>query len=254
MLNHATRDKLLNLKLIGMARGWEHQTADPGFASLSFDERLGLLVDAEVTEQANRRLVTRLKTAQLRQSATLEDMNWRSARGLDRSAVMALADGEWIRRHQNVLVTGPTGAGKSYLACALGHSACRNGLTVRYWRLPRLWDEFYLARLENRWGRFLTSLSRFDLLILDDLGMCAMTDQSRQDLLELLDDRYDRRATIIVSQIPFANWHEAIGEPTMADAILDRLVHTSHKITMKGDSMRKTTKNNTMSATTTENT
>lgn len=249
MLNHSTRDKLLNLKLLGMVRGWELQAGDPSSGSLTFDERLGLLVDAEGSDQANRRLASRLKSAHLRQSATLEDMNWRSGRNLDRNAIMALADGEWIRRHQNVLVTGPTGVGKSYLACALAHAACRAGFTARYWRLPRLWDEFYLARLENRWGKFLASLNRLDLLILDDLGMTAMTDQNRQDLLELLDDRFDRRSTIIASQIPLANWHEAIGEPTMADAILDRLVHTSHKFILKGDSMRKTVKNPPMPST-----
>jgi DNA replication protein DnaC len=249
MLNHPTRDKLLALKLTGMAKAWDLQVGNPEATALSFDERLGLLVDAEETDQSNRRLASRLKHAQLRQSATLEDMNWRSGRGLDRSAIMALADGEWIRRHQNVLVTGPTGVGKSYVACALGHSACRVGFTVRYWRLPRLWDEFYLARLENRWGRFLATLGRFDLLILDDWGMASMTDQNRQDLLEVFDDRYDRRSTIIASQVPLSNWHEVIGEPTLADAILDRLVHTSHKIIMKGDSMRKTTKTTTNAAT-----
>jgi DNA replication protein DnaC len=250
MLHQPTRDKLTALKLHGMLRAWDLQAANPDVAAMPFDDRLGLLADAEVVEQSSRRLASRLRHAQLRQSATMEDVHWRTARGLDRSFIMGLADCDWIRRHQNILITGATGTGKSYLACALSHAACRTGLTVRYWRLPRLWDDLYLARLENRWGRMLATLARYEVLTLDDWGLSTLSDQQRQDLLEILDDRDGRRSTIIVSQVPLADWHAVINEPTTADAILDRLVHNAHKINLKGDSMRKTTaKNHSMTTT-----
>jgi DNA replication protein DnaC len=239
MLNHPTLDKLAALNLRGMLKALEEQSQMTEATALSFEERLGLLVDREWTERENRRLAARLAKARLRQAAALEDIDWRAPRGLDRSVVLALGSGQWIAQHQNCLITGPTGVGKSWLACALGHKACREGYSVLYLRLTRLWRELAVARGDGRYLKLLAGLARADLIILDDLGVEPLGESERHDLLEILEDRYERRSTLVTSQLPLAHWHETIGDPTLADAILDRLVHNAHKLALKGESMRK---------------
>lgn len=239
MLTHPTLEKLHELKLTGMESAYREQRDNPDCDALTFDERLGLLVDREYTERHNRRLKTRLRKAKLRLSATIEDIDYRHPRGLDKPLTLALAGGDWIRQHQNVLLTGPTGVGKTYLACALGHKACRDGFTVQYHRAPRLFQDLALAKGDGRYPKMLTALARLDVLILDDWATALLTDEQRRDLLEIMEDRYDRRATLIAAQLPIKHWHEYIGDPTLADAILDRLIHNAHKITLKGESMRK---------------
>lgn len=239
MLTHPTIDKLHQLRLPGMARALAAQRGQPEIEALDFDERLGLLVEEECTARDATRLATRLRTAALRQSACLEDLDLRHPRGLDKAMVKTLASGSWLREHLNCLVTGATGVGKSYIACALAHQACRAGYRVRYLRLPRLLAELELARGDGRYRKVLAQLARLDLIVLDDFGLAAFTDHNRRDLLELLEDRYERRSTLVTSQFPVEQWHGLIGDTTLADAILDRLVHNAYRIALKGDSMRK---------------
>ncbi len=239
MLNHPTLEKLTALKLNGVLKALEEQMQMSEATSLGFEERLGLLVDREMMERQNRQFKGRLAKAKLRQSATWEDIDWRAARGLDKSVMLALGACQWIAEHRNCLISGPTGVGKSWLACALGHKACREGYSVLYLRLPRLWRELALGRADGRYLKLLAGFSRTDLLILDDLGTAALSEPERHDLLEILEDRYERRSTVVTSQLPVAHWHQTIGEPTLADAILDRLVHNAHKLALKGESMRK---------------
>ena len=239
MLNHPTVEKLIALRLPAMARGLVEQMNNPDLEALTFEERLGLLVDRQLTERESQRMVGRLAKAKLRQQACLEDLDFRAVRGLDRAVVARLADGAWIRQGQHVLITGPTGVGKTYLACALAQKACRDGTSALYVRMPRLVADLDAARAEGRHRRVLDSLARKPLLILDDWGLTSFTDELRRDLLELVEDRHDRRSIIITSQFPVEKWHDLIGDPTLADAILDRLVHKAHKIAMKGASMRK---------------
>lgn len=239
MLTHPTLDKLHALKLTGMVQALSEQMTTPDITALSFEERLGLLVDREMTERDNRRLKTRLHKANLRQSACLEDLDYRPPRGLDKSLITRLALCQWIRDRHNVLITGPTGIGKTWIACALGHHACRQGFTTLYLRLPRLLQELPLAKGDGRYGKLMTTLSRTDLLLLDNFGLAPLHDEHRHDLLEVLEDRHDQRATIVTSQLPVEHWHEAIGDSTLADAILDRLGHNAYKIALKGDAMRK---------------
>jgi len=211
----------------------------PDIATLSFEERLGLLVDREVTARSARHLTTRLRQAKLRQSACLEDVDYRPPRGLDKALLTRLAMCQWVQEHRNVLITGPTGVGKTWIACALGHQACREGFPTLYLRLPRLLQELPLSKGDGRYPKLMTALAKTALLILDDWGLAALSDENRRDLLELLEDRHDRRATLVTSQLPIEHWHEALGDPTLADAILDRLVHNAYKITLQGESMRK---------------
>lgn len=239
MLKHPTLDKLHTLRLTGMAHAYEQQLAMPEIETLDTDERLGLMVDCEMTERDSRRLKTRLKRAKLRHAAAIEDVDYRHPRGLDKSVMTQLATSHWVREHHNVLITGPTGIGKSWLACALGHKACRDGLNVLYARVPRFFRELAIAKGDGRYLKLMTTLAKTDLLILDDLGTSVLKDEHRRDLLEILDDRYGVRSTAVTSQFPVENWHELIADPTLADAILDRLVHNAYKINLKGESMRK---------------
>jgi DNA replication protein DnaC len=239
MLIHPTIDKLHHLRLGGMARALAAQLGQPEIEALSFEERLGLLVEEECTVRDAARLGTRLRTAALRQSACLEDLDFRHPRGLDKAVVKKLATGSWLREHLNCLITGATGVGKSYIACALAHQACRDGYRVRYLRLPRLLAELEIARGDGRYRKLLAQLARIDLIVLDDFGLAAFTDHNRRDLLELLEDRYERRSTLVTSQFPVEQWHTLIGDSTLADAILDRLVHNAYRVALKGESMRK---------------
>jgi len=239
MLQHPTVDKLQTLRLLGFLRGFQEQIQSEEYSSLSFEDRLGLLVDRELTERQNRRLANRLKSAHFRLDATIEDIDFKHPRGLDKSLVLSLASCQWIQSHDNLIISGPTGTGKSYLACALGHQACRQDISTLYLRLPRLLEDLGLARADGRHPRLLASLLRIDLLILDDWGTMPLTHDQRHDLFEIVEDRYARRSTLVAGQLPVTHWHQIIGDPTLADAILDRLVHNAHKITLKGDSMRK---------------
>lgn len=239
MLIHPTLEKLRTLKLEGFARGLEEQMASPDIESLSFEERLGLLVDREVTDRENKRLAGRLYRAKLRQSACLEDVDFRHPRGLDRSLVMTLSGCGWIREHLNVLVVGATGTGKSYLACALAHRACMEGYSALYVRVPRLFGELAVARGDGRYSKMLRSLAKTDLLVLDDWGLARLNTEERGDLLEIMEDRYQTRSTIVASQLPVEAWHDVIANPTVADAVLDRLVNNAYRISLTGDSMRR---------------
>lgn len=239
MLTNATIEKLDELRLSGMQHAYREQLQGQDYDSLTFDERFGFIVDREHTERHNRRLQTRLRNAKLRLSATIEDIDYRAQRGLDKREILSLANCDWIRQHHNVIITGPTGAGKTYLACALGNKACRDGFTVQYHRVPRLFSELAIAKGDGRYSKLLTALAKIDLLILDDWASGLLTDEQRKDLFEIAEDRYGRRATLFAAQLPVKHWHDTIGDPTLADAILDRLVHNAYTITLKGESMRK---------------
>jgi DNA replication protein DnaC len=239
MLKHPTLDKLHALKLTGMAAALSDQSATPDITDLSFEERLGLLVDREMTERDNRRMTSRLRRAKLRHTAILEDLDYRNSRGLDKGLVQSLASCQWVKEHLNVLITGPTGVGKTWLACALAHKACREGYTAQYVRLTRLLRELTIAKGDGQYSKLLTSLAKVDVLILDDWGLMKLSAENRRDLLEVLEDRHGRRSTVATSQLPIEEWHGVIGDATLADAILDRLVHNAYKINLRGESMRK---------------
>jgi DNA replication protein DnaC len=239
MLNHPTLDKLHELRFIGMAKALTDQMALPDIDELSFEERLGLLVDREVTEREDRRLTTRLRQAKLKQNACIEDIDFKQSRGLDKSLILDLAQCQWIKKHLNLLITGPTGVGKTWIACALAQKACREGFTSLYLRLPRLLQELPIAKGDGTYTRLMNRLAKVDVLILDDWGLSKLIAEQRRDLLEILEDRHDTRSTIVTSQLPLDQWHHIIGDPTLADAILDRLVHNAYKINLKGESMRK---------------
>jgi len=240
MLRHPTLSKLDELKLTGMARALAEQLeVSAPYADMSFEERLGLLVDREELERTNRRLDYRLRRAKLRQTAAIEDLDFRHPRGLDKRLMRSLIGCSWIAEPRNLLITGPTGTGKTYIACALAHKACREGYTALYVRCSTLLRELELARADGSYGKQLGRMAKTDLLLLDDWGLVPIGEAQRRDLYEILEDRSGLRATIVTSQYPVDSWHELLGEPTLADAILDRLVHGAHRIALSGDSMRK---------------
>ena len=238
MLTQPTVERLHTLGLVGMARALAEQLQSDS-DELTFLERLGLLVDREQTERENRRLKARLAQAHLRQTASVEDVDLKLPRGLDKALFRSLSSCQWIAKHHNLLITGKTGVGKSYLACALAQKACRDGYRVLYVRVTRLLSELGLAKGDGRYPKLLASLARTDLLVLDDWGLQPFSDGQRRDLLEILDDRYDRRSTLVTSQLPVDSWHDAIGDPTLADAVLDRLIHNAYRLPLTGESVRK---------------
>ncbi len=239
MLSHPTTQQLIDLGLGGMAKALEEQRAMKDIAAFSFEERLALLLEREAVERADRRLATRLKKAKLRHAACFEDIDLRTPRGLDKSLVMSLGSCSWISKGNNVLITGPTGVGKSYLACALAHKACLEGYSALYLRLPRLMEDLIIARGDGRYGKLMRSYSKIRLLVLDDWGLTPMTNSGCRELLELIEDRHGKHSTIITSQLPVDTWYDYLNDPTLADAILDRIVHNAYKLTLKGESMRK---------------
>jgi DNA replication protein DnaC len=238
MLTEPTMEKLRTLKLYGMLTALELQMSSSEYKDLTFEERLGLLVDREVLDRANRRLKSHLKSAKLRQQACMEDINYRHPRGLDKSLFLSLSTCQWIRDHHNILITGPTGVGKSFLACALGHRACMEGFKVLYSRAPRLFHELSVARGDGRYGKLMNQLAKTHLIIIDDWGLTALSHQEQRDLLEILEDRHGIHSTIIAGQPPIEDWHQLIDNPTIADATLDRLVCNAYRLSLQGDSMR----------------
>lgn len=239
MLKHPTLDKLQSLKFTGMAEALADQMAMSDIDDLTFEERLGLLVDREMTERENRRLGNRLKRARLKHNAALEDIDYQHPRGLDKGLIQSLSACRWVQEHLNILITGATGVGKTWLACALTQKACREGYTAHYIRLTRLLRELIVAKGDGQYPKLLASLAKVDVLILDDWGLMKLSAENRRDLLEVLEDRHGSRSTVVTSQLPLDQWHDVIGDPTLADAILDRLVHNAYKINLRGDSMRK---------------
>lgn len=239
MLSHPTLDRLNAMSLFGMAKAFAELDRQGEAASLTHAEWLGLLLEREWSYRYDKKLAARLRFARLRHQAAVEDVDYRSSRGLDRALFLKLVSGDWIAAHDNLVITGPTGVGKSWLACALGHKACRDDRSVLYQRVPKLFASLALARGDGRYARLLRTLGSVQLLILDDWGLEPLDDQARHDLLEILEERYGRRSTIVTSQVPVGSWHEVIGNPTYADAILDRLVHNAHRLELAGESMRR---------------
>lgn len=240
MLINATIERLHALRLAGMATALTEQLEHPEhYGELEFTARLGLLVDREAQDRDNRRLTRNLKTARLRTPASVEDLDFHRPRGLDRTHILRLAEAGWVTEGRDLLITGATGVGKTYLACALAHAAIRRGHRALFWRLPRLLDELRLAHADGRAAQLMASWARIDVLVLDDLGLRPLTTTQAADLLEVIEDRHQRRSTIITSQLPINTWHDNLGEPTLADAVCDRLLHTAHRIELRGGSLRK---------------
>lgn len=239
MLIQPTLDNLKTLKLFGMVQALETQLANSDAGALPFEDRFGLIVDCEITTRENTKLQRLIRGAKLGQQAMVEDVDAGAARGVDKALLLSLATGDWLKQHQNVIIIGKTGVGKSYLACALAQKACRLGYNVLYQRASRLFEELRIARADGSYVKMLANLAKRELLVLDDFGLEALTADQRRDLLELIEDRYQSSSTLITSQVPVDHWHELIGDPTIADAILDRVVHNAHKLSLKGESRRK---------------
>ena len=240
-MDQQTIEKLYQMRLEGMAIGFKEQTEQPSMGSLSFEERFAMIVEREWTSRENRKLALRLKNAKLTLQATVEDIDYRHHRGLDKSVIRTLATCQWVKKAQNIIISGPTGIGKSYIAEALAQKACREGATALKAKASRLFKELELARGDGSYLKLLNRYARIDVLFIDDWGQ--LNEMERKDFLEILEDRYNTKPTILTSQYPVAKWHELIGEPTIADAILDRIIHNSHKIPLKGESMRKNRSN-----------
>ncbi len=241
MLNNQTLQSLRSLKLTGMADGLEQQLEQPStHDELGFEERIALLVDRESTYRLNNKITRLMKAAKLKLQAYPEDVDYQHPRGLQKSQIADLLSSHWIHKHHNVLITGPTGCGKTYLGCVLATQACRHGLSVRYFRTSRLLEALSIAHGDGRFAKLVQQLAKTDLLILDDWGLEKMSLSQRNDILEIMEDRHGFKSTLITSQLPISEWHKAIGDATLADAILDRLLHNSHKLKLKGESMRKT--------------
>lgn len=239
MMTQQTLDMLYDMKLTAMAEGFSEQLGQPDLTELSFEDRFAMLVDRQWNFKENRRMDRLLKTAKLKDSACIENIDFKTPRSLDKSLIVRLSAADWIKKSQNVIIVGPTGVGKTYLACAIANSACRKGYPALYKRAPRLYLEVAIARADGSYPKLMTKLSKIKVLIVDDFCIAPMSDPERRDLLEILEDRQSISSTIITTQLPFESWIEHIGDPTLADAILDRLVHNSHKINLKGESMRK---------------
>jgi DNA replication protein DnaC len=240
MLIEPMMEKLVAMRLEGMVNALKAQQQDPAAAELTFHERLGMLVDTQWNWRENQALSRRLKAAKLRGNACLEEIDFRATRGLDKSVIRALAqESGWVSKHENIFVLGPTGVGKSFVACALAQKACRDGYSVFYARTQSLFRDLSLARADGSLRHLLAKLGRVDVLVIDDWAMAPLTEAERRDFWEICEERYQRRSTVLTSQLPITRWHEQIGDPTLADGILDRLVHNAHRIEMKGDSMRK---------------
>ncbi|MCP5188089.1 MAG: ATP-binding protein [Pseudomonadales bacterium] len=240
MLMQQTREHLHTLRLTGMLQAVEEQLEQPAVAELSFEERLAMLVDREILYRENRRLDRLLRAAKLRVGACVEDIDYRHPRGLEKPRMASLVTLDWVRQSLNLCLTGPTGCGKTWLACAFGNEACRRGFSVRYLRLPRLFEMLRIAHGDGSYSKLMNQLLKTDLLILDDWGIQKVSAAQRNDLMEVIEDRHGRRSTLIASQLPIEHWHDYIGEATIADAVLDRLLHGAHRLNLSGDSMRKT--------------
>ena len=239
MLLHPTLEKLTSLRFTGMAAALDEQMQMNSLDDLGFEERLGILLDREMAVRQTRTMNARLRKARLRQDGCMEDIDFRHPRGLDKSLVMRLAGCQWIKERNNLIITGPTGVGKTYLACAFAQKACREGYSSLYLRSTKLFEDLALSKGDGRYLKLLASFAKTDLLVLDDYGLEQLGRDQRHDLLEILEDRHGLKSTLVTSQLPIDHWHEQIGDPTLADAILDRLVHSAHKIKLDGDSMRK---------------
>src|SRR5580658_9541507 len=240
MLQEPMMEKLTAMRLLGMVDALKVQEQDPASRELSFLDRLGMLVDQQWSWRENQALARRLKGAKLRGNVCVEDIDYRAVRGLDKSVIRALTkESSWVAQHENIFVLGPTGIGKSYIASALAHKACRDGYSAYYTRAATLFRDLSLARADGSFRSLLARLSRIDVLVIDDWAMAPLSEPERRDFWEICEDRYQVRSLILTSQLPVTRWHEQIGDPTVADGILDRLVHNAHRIEMRGDSMRK---------------
>jgi DNA replication protein DnaC len=239
MLVQPILDKLGSLKLAGMGEGLREQMENPAYRKLSFEDRLGMLLDKEWNLRQTRKQTRRMRVARFREAAVIEDLDFSASRGLNRAEVLALTQDDWIRRRLNIIITGPTGAGKTYLACALGQSACRNGVSVRYFQIAKLLQKITYARADGSSPKFLEILAKTQLLVIDDWLRNPLTESQTPDLLEILEDRYGRASTMLATQIPVSDWHDRLGNATLSDAVMDRIIHNAYRLELRGESMRK---------------